>query len=35
VRLGLKSTQDALAYLEAVDILASGRKDEILTGDAQ
>jgi hypothetical protein len=35
VRLGLKSTQDALAYLETVDILAAGRKAEILTGIAQ
>lgn len=32
VRLGLKSTQDALAYLEVVGILAVGRKSEILTG---
>jgi hypothetical protein len=35
VRLGLKSTQHALAYLEAVGILDAGRKDEILTGAAQ
>jgi hypothetical protein len=34
VRLGLKSTQDALAYLEVVGILDAGRKDEILTGVA-
>ena len=34
VSLGLKSTQDALAYLEAVAILAPGRKAEILTGTA-
>ena len=34
VRLGLKSTQDALTYLEAISILNAGRKDQILTGVA-
>jgi hypothetical protein len=34
VCLGLKSTQDSLAYLEAVAILAPGRKAEILAGTA-
>ncbi len=32
VDLGLKSTQDALTYLEALSLIAEGRKDEILTG---
>lgn len=32
VDLALKSTQDALSYLEALSLIAEGRKDEILTG---
>lgn len=32
VDLGLQSTQDALSYLEALSLIAEGRKDEILTG---
>ena len=35
VDLGLQSTQDALAYLEAQGLIAAGRKTEILTGQVQ
>jgi len=35
VDLALKSTQDALSYLEAQGLIAAGRKDEILTGVVQ
>ena len=34
VDLGLQSTQDALAYLEMLELIAAGRKAEILTGNA-
>ena len=33
VDLGLQSTQDALAYLETLELIAAGRKAEILTGN--
>ena len=33
VDLGLQSTQDALAYLEMLELIAAGRKAEILTGN--
>lgn len=35
VDLGLKSTQDALSYLEGLGLIAAGRKAEILTGVVQ
>lgn len=35
VDLALQSTQDALAYLETLELIAAGRKDEILTGVVQ
>lgn len=35
VNLALQSTQDALDYLTATGVLASGRKAEILTGNVQ
>lgn len=35
VDLGLQSTQDALAYLETLELIAAGRKAEILTGKPQ
>ena len=34
VDLALQSTQDALAYLEMLELIAAGRKAEILTGNA-
>lgn len=35
VDLGLQSTQDALAYLEGLGLIAVGRKAEILSGKVQ
>ncbi len=35
VDLALRSTQDALAYLEMLELIAAGRKAEILTGVVQ
>lgn len=35
VNLGLRSTQDALAYLESKDLITASRREQILSGQVQ